>query len=105
MNGLEKHKDKDDFQLLYRAIISINTTEEAELFLDDLLTVIEVENISQRLKIAMLLQKKKSYKEISESVGASSVTIGRVKRTFEYGDGGYKLIISRLLNQNIGGSD
>jgi len=76
--------------------MAIDSVEICEYFLDDLLTVQELEMISQRLNIAICLDKKKSYKEIAKITGASSVTIGRVKQSFDYGEGGYRYILDRL---------
>ena len=100
MNGRLRRSQKDMFQTLYKAIASINGTDEAALFLSDLLSIVEIENISQRIEVAKLLRHGYSYKEINSKIGASSVTIGRVKRALEYGEGGYELILSKLNDEN-----
>ena len=37
-----------------------------------------------------------SYQQASEATGASSATVGRVKRCLNYGAGGYQLILERM---------
>lgn len=81
---------------LYNAMLSIENIEECKEFFEDIFTVKELQDISQRFEVAMMLDKGKSYNEISESTGASTATISRVNRCLVYGNGGYKTIISRI---------
>ncbi len=88
-------KDKKLLQELYEAIVRIETTEEAEQFLDDLCTVKELEAMSQRLKAAKMLLDGKTYQEIVGQTDISSATLARVSRCVRYGDGGYKRVIEK----------
>lgn len=74
---------------LYQAIVSLQTVEDCYRFFDDVCTVKEIMDMSQRLEVARQLSQGKSYQSITEAVGASSATIGRVKRCLDYGAGGY----------------
>jgi len=56
----------------------------------------EILDISQRLSVAMFLSDRVSYSEIKSQTGASTTTIGRVNKCYEYGSGGYKLVIDRM---------
>lgn len=81
---------------LCEALLSLETKEECYEFLDDVCTIKEVLDISQRLAVALLLAKKTSYNVISQETGASTATISRVSKCYEYGTGGYKKIIEKL---------
>lgn len=83
---------------LYNAMLSIENVDECKEFFEDIFTVKELQDISQRFEVAMMLDKGKSYNEISECTGASTATISRVNRCLVYGNGGYKTIISRMNN-------
>ena len=86
----------ENTDLLCEALISIKTKEDCYDFLEDVCTIKEVLDMSQRLSVAMLLSQKVSYSEINEKTGASSATICRVSKCYEYGNGGYKKIIERI---------
>ena len=58
-------------------------------FLEDVFTVREIREISQRLAVAKLLDSGKSYYEIEQTTGASATTIARVSKCLAYGSGGY----------------
>lgn len=58
-------------------------------FLEDVFTVREIREISQRLAVARLLDSGKSYYEIEQLTGASATTIARVSKCLAYGSGGY----------------
>ena len=86
--------------LLMRALLALETTEEAQRFLEDVLTVQELRSITQRLEVAVLLWQKVTYQEIAHQTGASTATISRVNRALQYGADGYRLVLDRLQNQS-----
>lgn len=81
---------------LYRAILSLESEEECKVFFEDICTVKELQDISQRLKVAQMLKDGSSYQEVSRETGASTATISRVNKCLVYGNGGYNTVISRL---------
>jgi len=85
--------------MLARALLAMESEEDCYAFLEDLCTVREIHDLSQRLEVAMLLKKKATYAEIVEKTGASTATIGRVNRALSYGTGGYDAIIARISDQ------
>ncbi len=85
---------------LCKALLSLKTEDECYAFLEDICTIKEVLDISQRLSVAKLLQKGISYTKIATATGASSATISRVSKCCEYGTGGYKTVIDRLNEEN-----
>ena len=80
---------------LYAELIKLETEEEAELFLEDLCTMKELESMSQRLRAAKMLLDGKTYNEIVVETEISSATLARVSKCIRYGKGGYKTILSK----------
>ena len=62
--------------------------------LQDLCTVREITEMSQRLEVARLLSEGASYLDIQEQTGASATTISRVSKCLNYGSGGYERALS-----------
>lgn len=82
--GKIRHPGEDEF---YEAILSLQTVEDCQLFFEDVCTIKELQAISQRFRVACLLDEGSNYIEISEATGASSATISRVNRCLNYGEG------------------
>ena len=82
-------------EALFRAILSLKTTEECYAFFEDLCTVTELRALSQRMAVAKLLDNNTVYTEIVAKTGASTATITRVNRALNYGSDGYKIVLER----------
>ncbi len=83
---------------LFNAVLSLESLEECYNFFEDICTIKEITEISQRLEIACRLRDKNNYLTISREVGVSTSTISRVNRALMYGSGGYKTVLDRLEN-------
>ena len=81
---------------LFETILKLNTVDECYAFFDDLCTVKEIKDMSQRLQVACLLDQGNSYQKVSELTSVSSATISRVKRCLDYGSGGYSWAIKSM---------
>ena len=81
---------------LFKAILMLKDNKECASFFEDIFTVRELQDVSQRLQVAQLLKEGKSYQVISKETGASTATISRVNRCLLYGSGGYNMILERL---------
>ena len=88
--------DQGQYDLLYQAILSLNSQKECQAFFQDLCTVSELQALAQRLEVARMLDGGMIYNDILERTGASSATISRVNRALQYGAGGYKTVLPRL---------
>lgn len=88
--------DQNQNELLYEAILSLQSVEECRAFFQDLCTVAELRAMSQRLEVAQLLDSGMIYNDILERTGASSATISRVNRALQYGADGYRTILPRI---------
>lgn len=87
-------KDKSD--LLYRAILTLETEEECYQFFQDLCTISELRSMEQRYEVATLLNDGMIYNDILEKTGASSATISRVNRSLINGAGGYESVLEKM---------
>ena len=87
---------KPMLQELYAALLALETEEDAEIFLEDLCTIKELESMSQRLKAAKMLLDGKTYSEIVEQTEISSATLARVSKCVQYGNGGYQRILTKI---------
>ena len=85
---MNKINRKPRNEMMYKAILSLQSVEECEQFFDDLCTVTELQALEQRFQVAWLLNKGMIYNDILQETGASSATISRVKRSLQYGRDG-----------------
>lgn len=84
------------YELLIKALLSVENEEECKALLDDLMTIKEVNDMAQRMLVAKLLSEQVVYNKIVEETGASTATISRVNRAYTYGTGGYKKALSTI---------
>lgn len=87
------------YDLLVKALISLETKEECEAFLEDLMTRKEMADIAQRLLVVKMLSEQAVYNKIVEETGASTATISRVNRAYVYGAGGYARVLEKLKGE------
>ena len=87
--------------LLFSAILSLRTVDECYAFFEDICTIAELKSLTQRLHVAMLLQRGRTYTEICDETGVSTATISRVNRSLEYGADGYKTALDRLAEAGL----
>lgn len=98
--GMNRDRQTDE---LFRSILSLESVEECYRYFEDLCTIKEIQALGQRLEVARQLDAGCSYMRVGEATGASSATIGRVKRCLNYGAGGYRLVLDRM--RKGGGTD
>ncbi|MBE6584576.1 MAG: hypothetical protein E7649_06355 [Ruminococcaceae bacterium] len=78
------------------ALLKLKTEEECIAFLEDICTIKEIQDISQRLLVAKMLNEGEKYQNIEKQTGASTATISRVNKCLAYGSGGYKIVLDRI---------
>lgn len=83
-------------ELLMKAVLLLDSPEEAYRFFEDICTIAELKSIAQRLEVAALLRKHVTYQEIAKCTGASTATISRVNRALTYGADGYNHVLDLL---------
>ena len=82
--------------LMFKAILSLETVDECYAFFEDLCTIKEIKSMSQRFSVAKMLRQKRIYNDIVAKTGASTATISRVSRSLEYGNDGYEMVFERI---------
>ncbi len=92
-------KQNEGYQLLIKALLSLNDETECENFLDDLMTKKEISDIAQRILVAKMLSEQAVYNRIVEETGASTATISRVNRSYLYGSGGYAKMLEKMKGE------
>lgn len=89
-------------ELLMKAVLQLESAEDAYRFFEDICTIAEIRSMAQRLEVAILLRSGVTYQEIARQTGASSATISRVNRALNYGADGYNRVLDAL---HIGSED
>ena len=92
---LEKTFEQDVDRMI-KAVLNLKNNEECKSLFEDLLTIQELHSISQRLKVATMLDSGMTCHNIAAETGASTATISRVNKCLNYGTGGYKIILDRI---------
>lgn len=94
-----KSNEIKGYDLLLKALLSVETEEECEALIEDLMTIKEIEAMAQRMLVAKLLSEQTVYSKIVEETGASTATISRVNRAYSYGTGGYKKALEAVREE------
>lgn len=84
---------------LFKAILNLESIEDCYNFFEDICTIKELQDMTQRLEVALLLDEGVNYQGISQKVNVSTATISRVSRCLHYGSGGYKKAIEALKSE------
>jgi TrpR-related protein YerC/YecD len=81
---------------LINAFKSIKSTEESVEFIQDILTAHEIKNLAIRLRIAKMLLKNTSQRDISLQLNVSTATVTKVNSWLNQKGNGFREIIARL---------
>ena len=93
------NSESPETDVLFKAILSLETLEECYRFFDDICTISEVRSITQRLEVARMLRAGSTFNAIASKTGASTATISRVNRSLNYGNDGYDMVFKRMKNK------
>ena len=77
---------------LCSVLASIDNADDIKIFLDDLCTIKEIEQMAQRITAARLLKDNNTYTKVIEQLDISSTTLSRVSRALQYGKGYNKFL-------------
>ena len=80
---------------LFETVLSLESFEECAAFFEDICTIKELQDLSQRLAVARMLNDGEKYQTIEEKTGASTATISRVNKCLNYGRGGYLSVLQK----------
>ena len=90
-----KPKLTEDTRALFEAVLSIENIEECAAFFEDVCTIKEIQDLSQRYAVARMLDEGEKYQKIEATTGASTATISRVNKCLAYGSGGYRAVLKK----------
>lgn len=85
---------------LLSVLAGLTDPDDVFALLEDLFTIREIKDTSQRLEVARLLRRGESYASIEKTTGASATTIARVSKALNYGTGGYQLALELLEEED-----
>ena len=97
---MSRNLHTENMDRLLDGVLTLKTREEAYCFFEDLCTLKELSDMTQRFEIAEMLIRGSSCKETSDKARVSSTTVCRVKKALDYGEEGYKTVFSRLEEKN-----
>ena len=83
---------------LLNVLAGIDDRDTMYALLEDVFTIREIRECSQRLAVARMLDEGKSYAKIADATGASATTIARVSKCLGYGSGGYRAALDVLAD-------
>ena len=87
---------------LLSVFAKLNDNDTVFALLEDLFTIREIRETSQRLAVARQLDAGNSYASIEKATGASATTIARVSKCLSYGAGGYTMALNILDDDRKG---
>lgn len=85
-----------DTDELFKAVLSLKDLDECYNFFEDLCTMKELADMTQRIRAARMLLDGATYEQIVKKVEISTATISRINRCIQYGGGGYKAVLERI---------
>jgi len=85
----------EEMKHLYKAILTLKTSDEAARFFRDLLTEAEIKEFSNRWQMVQMITRGIPYLEIAHKLKVSTTTVNRVAKWLNNGMGGYKLVLDR----------
>jgi TrpR-related protein YerC/YecD len=92
---MEKFRFNKKTDELFKAIISLKNVNEAEAFFRDLCTIDELQEMTERWRIARMVSRGLPYREIADKLAVSTTTVARVALWLNNGAGGYRLALDR----------
>ncbi|MBS6940735.1 MAG: TrpR YerC/YecD [Slackia piriformis] len=87
-----------EVESLLEVLSAMTDKDELYALFEDLFTIREIKETSQRLSVARLLDAGNPYTAIAEATGASATTIARVSKALNYGSGGYRHALDVLAD-------
>ena len=86
----------EEADILFEAMLSLKDIDECRNFFDDLCTRKEINDMSQRLTVAIMLLNDDKYVDITEKTGVSSATISRVDKCLDADNSGYVNVLKKI---------
>jgi TrpR-related protein YerC/YecD len=97
----KKNPPMKNHEALYEAILRLENIDECRAFFEDICTIKELQDLSQRFLVAQMLSEGKNYQEICAATGASTATICRVNKCLTWGEG-YRIVLDKAEQSTQG---
>lgn len=81
---------KDENRRLAMVLGKMDNPADIQVFLRDVMTESEINEVSARLEAARLLRQGRTYTDIVEATSLSSRTVARISKWLQNGSGGYQ---------------
>lgn len=94
-----KDDHNQELDELFQAFLMLDNKDDCYNFFSDMFTDQELVSFARRLRVAKLLLHGATYGMIQEQIPVSSATITRINTVLQYGEGGYRHIVERLMKQ------
>ena len=85
-----------DVENLLEVLAAIDDKDTLFALMEDMFTIREIRESSQRLAVARMLDDGKSYAQIEQATGASATTFAPASECLSYGAGGYRAALDAL---------
>lgn len=96
MTATEDDWRTSETQALLEAILTLEDVDAAADFFRDLCTRRELEDMSHRWAVVLLLEQGVPYRQISDVTGASTATVTRINQWLQHGTGGYRKALEKI---------
>ena len=95
-----KDSRNEELDALFEAFLMMEDREDCCNLFSDMFTDQEMVSFASRLRVAKLLLNGATYGMIQEQLPVSSATITRINTVLQYGEGGYRHIMEKLVKQH-----
>lgn len=94
-----KDSRNEELDALFEAFLMMEDRADCYNLFSDMFTDQEMVSFARRLRVAKLLLNGATYGMIQEQLPVSSATITRINTVLQYGEGGYRHIMEKLVKQ------
>ena len=94
-----KDSHNEEMDALFQAFLELENVDDCYDLFSDMFTDQEMLSFARRLRVAKLRLNGATYGMIQEQIPVSSATITRINTVLQYGEGGYRNIVERLMKQ------
>ena len=88
-----------DLDALFAAFLMMEDKDDCYNLFSDMFTDQEMVSFARRLRVAKLLLNGATYGMIQEQIPVSSATITRINTVLQYGEGGYRHIMEKMIRK------
>ena len=99
MSELKENRN-EEMDALFEAFLTMENLDDCYNLFSDMFTDQEMVSFARRLRVAKLLLNGATYGMIQEQIPVSSATITRINTVLQYGEGGYRHIMEKMLRKS-----